>query len=59
MHGGMCSRTLKRHVVLQGVDSDGVVMTLRAQPYPLSLCAALAGLIKRQCQFGKPVRGQS
>jgi hypothetical protein len=41
----ICSNTLQPHVRLTGVDDNGVFMTLKAQPYPLEFCKAVANLI--------------
>ena len=40
--GGRCSASGKKHIILQGQDSQGVFWTLRAQPYPMQLCERLA-----------------
>ena len=55
MRNKLCSRTNKRHIVLQGCDSSGQWLTRRAQPYPLQLCAEAASLIAGLCstQSGK------
>ncbi|CAE8613014.1 unnamed protein product [Polarella glacialis] len=45
---GICSATHKKHINLQGTDSNGVFWTLRAQPYPKQLCKVIAQVIARQ-----------
>ena len=39
---GICSYSHRKHVRLQGRDSEGVFMTLRAQPYPQQFAALVA-----------------
>lgn len=41
-HKNRCSRTQRPHIVLQGRDSAGVYLTLRAQPYPIQFAEAVA-----------------
>ena len=43
--GSVCCFSGRRHVVLKGKDKHGRYRTLVAQPYPQSLCAALALLV--------------
>ena len=31
-----------RHIILSGIDSQGVWLTRRAQPYPKDMCDAIA-----------------
>ena len=38
---GLCTRTNLPHVILSGTDDKGVCLTLKAQPYPISLCNQL------------------
>ena len=40
-----CSRTKRPHVALAGLDSSGIFMTLRAQPYPIELTEKIASLV--------------
>jgi len=42
-----CSITNRPHRALKGTDSAGVFWTLRAQPYPWSLCQKIAELAAR------------
>jgi len=42
---GVCSATSQQHVRLAGVDSNGVFMTLKAQPYPRAFAALVASLL--------------
>lgn len=42
---GRCSLSKRQHIILQGTDSKGTFLTLHAQPYPLSLCQAIASLL--------------
>jgi hypothetical protein len=42
---GRCSATGRKHVILQGTDSNGAFLTLRAQPYPMQLCHDIAGVV--------------
>ena len=44
---GFCSRTQRKHIRLAGVDQQNVFWTLRAQPYPWQLAAAVGSLVAR------------
>mmetsp|Transcript_110800 Transcript_110800/g.175073 ORF Transcript_110800/g.175073 Transcript_110800/m.175073 type:complete len:90 (+) Transcript_110800:13-282(+) len=39
---GICDRTGVPHQVLTGKDQDGIFRTLKAQPYPVTLCSRWA-----------------
>lgn len=39
---GRCSFSGRRHIILSGIDSQGVWLTRRAQPYPKDMCDAIA-----------------
>ena len=39
---GTCDFSCKQHVLLKGVNKHGKYLTLQAQPYPCSLCTAIA-----------------
>ena len=41
-----CSASGRKHTVLQGTDTSGQFLTLRAQPYPVKLCRAIACALK-------------
>ena len=45
--GRLCSATQRPHVRLTGVDSSGIFMTLRAQPYPWAFAHAVASLVAK------------
>ena len=42
---GRCSASNRKHVILQGTDSQGTFLTLHAQPYPIPLCHAIASCL--------------
>ena len=42
---GRCSASGTHHIILQGRDAQGMFWTLRAQPYPPSLCRTLADAV--------------
>lgn len=44
--GGRCSRTGRKHIILQGTDATGTFLTMRAQPYPRMLCSKIASNLK-------------
>ena len=39
---GLCARTQLPHLVLKGVDADGIFFTKKAEPYPTALCNEIA-----------------
>ena len=47
--GNRCSASGRPHIKLVGTDISGVFMTLRAQPYPKALCAAIVASLQVQC----------
>ena len=47
---GLCSKTGKRHIILQGRDSSGAFLTKKAEPYPLALCDFIADHVTHTCK---------
>ena len=43
---GRCSKSGRKHIILQGTDSTGTFLTMRAQPYPYKLCQCIATALK-------------
>ena len=39
---GLCSKTGKNHIILQGRDASGAFLTKKAEPYPTALCNFIA-----------------
>ena len=51
---GLCSRTHKPHLQLQGLDATGQWMTKRAQAYPSGLCTAVASAVRAHLMAADP-----
>lgn len=43
---GRCSKTGRKHIILQGTDASGTFLTMRAQPYPKGMCKKIAIQLK-------------
>jgi hypothetical protein len=48
---GLCSATLKRHIILSGRHPCGAHWISLAESYPVALCEAIATTFKQACQY--------
>ena len=50
-HGGVCSRTLKRHLILRGRAPNGLSWTTQAAKYPTQFSDHIAFILSDEYRF--------